>query len=152
MKYFSTKTYGHERGLSCAFRQPQAKSHCRFVHGYALSFSFTFGCDELDENNWVVDFGGLKTLKQWLEKTFDHKLCLDENDPNLHHFHVLEDAGLVEIEIMDGVGVEKFAEHAFKFADKNIKHKTSGRCWVLSVEVNEHGANGAIVKRSERNV
>jgi 6-pyruvoyltetrahydropterin/6-carboxytetrahydropterin synthase len=151
MKYFSTKTYGHERGLSCAFRQPQAKSHCRYVHGYALSFSFTFGCDELDENNWVVDFGGLKSLKDWLEKTFDHKLCLDENDPNLHHFHVLEDAGLCEIEIMDGVGVEKFAEHAFKFADKNIKHKTGGRCWVESVEVKEHGANGAIVKRSERN-
>ena len=43
IKYFSTKTYGHERGLSCAFRQPLAlHSHCSLLHGYALSFSFKF--------------------------------------------------------------------------------------------------------------
>ena len=29
-----------------------------------------FGCHNLDEKNWVVDFGGLKPLKKWLE---DHK-------------------------------------------------------------------------------
>lgn len=72
--YFSSKTYGHERGLSCAFRQPTATSHCNMIHGYALSFQFTFGCGALDENNWVVDFGGLKELKEWLEFSFDHTL------------------------------------------------------------------------------
>ena len=33
----STKTYGHEEGLSCCFRQWRAThSHCRLLHGYAL--------------------------------------------------------------------------------------------------------------------
>ena len=45
---------------------------------------------------------------------------------------------------MDGVGCEKFAEHAFEFADKLIIQKTDHRCWVEEVEVREHGANSAI--------
>ena len=50
---------------SCAFRQPRAShSHCRFVHGYKLSAKFWFEAKELDENNWVVDFGGLKDFKK----------------------------------------------------------------------------------------
>ena len=33
-KYFSTKTYGHEEGLSCVFRQPNADhSHCHLPSG-----------------------------------------------------------------------------------------------------------------------
>ena len=82
--YYSTKTYGHEEGLSCAFRQPLAKhSHCSLLHGYALSFSFKFGCDNLDEKNWVVDFGGLKELKQWLKDNFDHKITVCKDDEQI---------------------------------------------------------------------
>lgn len=35
-KHYSTKTYGHNIGLSAVFRQPHADSHCRFLHGYSL--------------------------------------------------------------------------------------------------------------------
>jgi 6-pyruvoyltetrahydropterin/6-carboxytetrahydropterin synthase len=127
------------------FRQPHADhSHCRFLHGYSLGFKFKFACDELDNKNWVVDFGGLKPLKKWLEDNFDHKVVLDENDDKLHYFHTLEDAGLAELTIMDGVGAEKFAEHAFNFADKLVKEMTQGRCWCVSAECMEHGSNSAI--------
>ena len=64
--------YGHDIGLSCAFRQPNADSHCKYIHGYSLSFNFVFTCLHLDENNWVVDFGSLKSLKNWLQETFDN--------------------------------------------------------------------------------
>jgi 6-pyruvoyltetrahydropterin/6-carboxytetrahydropterin synthase len=145
MAFYSTKTYGHNIGLSACFRQPNAEhSHCKLLHGYSLGFKFTFGCKTLDDKNWAVDFGGLKPLKMWLEKNFDHKVVLDENDPKLHYFHVLEDAGLCEINIMDGVGAEMFAKHAFEYADKLIQDATNKRCWVHSVECSEHGANSAI--------
>ena len=52
---------------SCAFRQPQAESHCKFIHGYRLKAKFWFTADKLDKNHWVVDFGGLKELKKLLE-------------------------------------------------------------------------------------
>lgn len=147
MAYYSTKTYGHNIGLSAVFRQPKAHSHCKFLHGYSLAFKFTFGASNLDEKNWVVDFGGLKKLKKWLEDSFDHKLVLDRDDPMMYKFAELENAGLAEITILDGVGVEKFAEHAWKFADDLVKEASDGRCWCESVECSEHGANSGIYRR-----
>ena len=142
--YESTKTYGHNIGLSACFRQPKAHSHCKYLHGYALQFKFTFGCNYLDERNWVVDFGGLKPLKAWLEDNFDHKVILDEDDPMMEHFEKIASVGLCELSVFDGVGVEKFAEHACKFADKLVKDMTDNRCFVVSCECAEHGANSAI--------
>jgi len=144
MPYKSTKTYGHNIGLSACFRQPRAHSHCKFLHGYSLAFRFTFVASELDERNWVVDFGGLKPLKKWLEDNFDHKVVLDIADPHIDTFKMLEDQALADINILDGVGVEKFAEHAYNKAQEIVNEMTDGRCWVESVECMEHGANSAI--------
>lgn len=145
MAYYSTKTYGHNIGLSAVFRQPNADhSHCHLLHGYSLGFKFTFACEKLDNKNWAVDFGGLKPLKAWLENNFDHKTCIDVNDPHVDVFHDLEKKGLIDLRLFEGVGAEKFAEHAFDAADALIKEKTDGRCWVHSVECSEHGANSAI--------
>jgi len=145
MSYKSTKTYGHNLGLSACFRQPHADhSHCRFLHGYSLGFKFTFASKELDNKNWVVDFGSLKPLKKWLEETFDHKVVLDQQDPALEHFENLEELGLAELTILDGVGVERFAFHAYNVAQAIVDQQTKGRCWVESVECMEHGANSAI--------
>jgi 6-pyruvoyltetrahydropterin/6-carboxytetrahydropterin synthase len=144
-KHYSTKHYGHNIGLSAVFRQPNADhSHCHLLHGYSLAFTFTFGCDKLDNKNWAVDFGGLKPLKAWLEDMFDHKLCLDINDPHVDKFRELQELDLAELRFFDGVGAEKFAEHAFKFADKLIREQTDNRCYVVKVECAEHGANSAI--------
>ena len=143
-KYYSTKTYGHNIGLSAVFRQPLAHSHCKFLHGYSLQFKFVFGCDELDERNWVVDFGGLKPLKKWLEDNFDHKVVVDRADPLLYKLSELESSGLAELTLFDGVGVEKFAEHAWRFADKLVREATNNRCFCVSAECAEHGANSAI--------
>jgi len=148
MTYYSTKTYGHNIGLSAVFRQPNADhSHCHLLHGYSLAFKFTFGCSSLDNKNWAVDFGGLKPLKAWLEDHFDHKLALDKNDPHLEKFRELENLDLAEIRIFDGVGAEMFAKHAFDFADQLIREKTESRCFVESVECLEHGANSAIYSK-----
>jgi 6-pyruvoyltetrahydropterin/6-carboxytetrahydropterin synthase len=139
-KHFS-KHYGHNIGLSAVFRQPNADhSHCHLLHGYSLAFTFTFGCDELDNKNWAVDFGGLKPLKAWLEDSFDHKVAVDKTDPHMDTLKDLESKGLAELRIFDGVGAEKFAEHAFNFADKLIREATDNRCYCVKAECAEHGA------------
>jgi 6-pyruvoyltetrahydropterin/6-carboxytetrahydropterin synthase len=130
---------------SCAFRQPTAESHCRFIHGYRLQAKFWFTCNELDKNNWVVDFGGLKPLKAELEETFDHKTVVSIKDPQLEIFKMLELQGIVELVIMEnGVGIERFAEFCFNAANEFIKNTTEGRCWCSRVEVWEHPDNSAI--------
>ncbi len=82
---------------------------------------------------------------------FDHKVCLTKDDPHLDKFRELEELDLAKVRIFDGVGAEKFAEHAFDFADKLIREKTNNRCYVIKVECAEHGANSAIVEKEENN-
>lgn len=145
--FSSTKKYGHEVGFSCAFRQWRAQSHCSFVHGYALAFRFVFEASELDDRNWVVDFGGLKTLKQSLESIFDHKTVIAVDDPYLNKFKELNEIGAIDLVILSDVGCEKFAELAFRLAEELIeKEGYAPRVRVVEVEVAEHGANSAIYK------
>ena len=156
-KYSSTKTYGHDLGLSACFRQWRAKhSHCSLLHGYALSFHFEFGANYLDARHWVVDFGGLKELKEKLFDMFDHKLVVAADDPLLDMYLHLGNEGLADVRVlMDGVGCEQFAKLAYHLACE-VVHKintaeynaggTMGRVQVVSCEVREHGANSAIYR------
>lgn len=134
---------------SCAFRQPFAKSHCRFIHGYRLQAKFWFTCNTLDENNWVVDFGSLKELKTILEEVFDHKTVVSSIDPDLDMFKELDNRDMIELVIMpDGVGIERFAKFCFDQADDHIQELTKGRCWIQKVEVWEHEGNSAIYEKT----
>ena len=133
---------------SCAFRQPGAKSHCRFIHGYKLYAKFWFACNKLDENIWVVDFGGLKELKQILRNQFDHTLCIDREDPLLNEFLTLEKLGGCVLRIMPkGTGIERISEWCFIQANHFIQIKTEKRCWVVKVEVYENDKNSAVYKK-----
>ena len=76
-------------------------------------------------------------------------MALDKADPHLAKFQELEALDLAEIRIFDGVGAEKFAEHAFVFADALIREKTNNRCYCVRVECAEHGANSAIYEGIE---
>lgn len=139
---------------SCAFRQWRAKhSACQYVHGYQLKAKLWFGSASLDEKNWVVDFGGLKDLKQTLNNQFDHTLCVAEDDPALDLFIELEKQGAAKLRIMQGgVGIERTAEWVFKTADTYIRELTEDRCWVNRVEVFEHENNSAIYFAEKRKV
>ena len=148
-RFYSGKTYSHATGHSCAFRQWRADSHCNLIHGYALQFELTFGGNELDERNWIVDFGGLKPLKNWLAEMFDHTYLVAEDDPELEIFKQLEEKNLVDLRIVSATGCERFAEMVFDKAEEIISELTNGRCWVQSVTVREHGHNSATVELND---
>ena len=77
------RSYKEFNGYSTAFRQHKADSHCRYIHGYQLKAEVTFACNELDDNNWVFDFGGLKDLKHIYKTQFDHTLVVASDDPEI---------------------------------------------------------------------
>ena len=146
MKFTSNKVI--ELG-SAAFRQWRSThSHCQFIHGYRLTADITFEADELDERNWVADFGGLKDLKKDLEGTFDHKLVVAIDDPQLELLKSLDEAGVAEVVILPAVGCERFAEYVLNKADDFINKATEGRVRVKSVQINEHEKNFATAFRS----
>ena len=91
----------------------------------------------------------MKPLKKWLEDNFDHKTAIDKDDPYLEKLMELQELNLAEIVVMDGVGAEKFAEHAFNFADKLVREATNDRCYCVSAECAEHGSNSAIYEKDK---
>ena len=131
---------------SCAFRQWRATdSHCRHIHGYQLKAKIWFGCNTLDDRNWVVDFGGLKDLKAILQGYFDHTLTVAADDPALELFKELATGDVINLRVFEGgVGIEKTAEFVFNLTQEYIKAASSGRCWVNAVEVFEHADNSAV--------
>jgi 6-pyruvoyltetrahydropterin/6-carboxytetrahydropterin synthase len=170
-KYYSTKTYGNDRGLSCCFRQWRAThSHCSTLHGYSIGIKLIFECDSLDDKNWCMDFGGLKEFKAWADDTFDHTLLIAQDDPHLPFFQQLANIGnpphsglgnhdfdklkpyqrgaLCNLKIVEGVGCEMFAKMCYDkmaelLASGDMRYPINPTVRIKSVEVFEHGANSA---------
>lgn len=147
-RYFSTKKFGP---ISTSHRQWRAGSDspCNFAHGYGRYVQFIFACDELDERQWVMDFGGLKEVRQWIESQWDHRLLLASDDPLMTNFVALHNAGGVNINVMDvskgwGPGIEGSCKFLYDHIQMYINKATEGRVWIESVEIWEHENNSAI--------
>jgi len=156
--YISTKLFD---GFSCVFRQWKAEgTHCRFLHGYGVSFRVWFQ-GELDERNWVWDFGGMKRAKTqidgmnpkaWMDYMFDHTLIIAEDDPFLESFKRMDEAGAAQVRVIPATGAERFAQYVFEKLDTFVKEETEGRVKVRQVEFSEHGKNSAIFTREQTNI
>jgi len=140
--YKAVKTYGHDKGFSCAFRQWSAESHCSYIHGYSLGFTVTIGSDKLNEQNWVYDFGDFNFLEDWLREHFDHTLLVAINDPYKDEIKSLDKNKIARIVEVPEISCEKFAEMTFKFIDNHF-NVNGYNVKVLSVEVSEHPGNTA---------
>ena len=148
-KFQSSKVFD---GFSTVFRQWRAENtHCRFVHGYGISFKVYFE-GELDERNWVWDFGGMKRAKTlidgkqpkaWMDFMFDHTLVIAEDDPWLDAFKQMGEAGVAQVRIIPATGAEKFSEYIFNKLNKFVKTETDNRVRVIKVKFMEHGKNAA---------
>lgn len=142
------KTYGHEEGLSCVFRQWRAQSHCSKLHGYALGFEFTFGCNRSDENGWVLDFGALKPIKAWLHEMFDHTVIVARDDPRLQEIeNLLYARSIGNVKVLSAVGCESFAYHAGMYVQQWLNDYSADNdrtVFLVSCRVFEHGGNSAI--------
>tara|TARA_R110001592_G_scaffold345900_1_gene638145 strand:+ start:873 stop:1337 length:465 start_codon:yes stop_codon:yes gene_type:complete len=148
-KYQSSKIFD---GFSTVFRQWKAETtHCKFIHGYGISFKVYFE-GELDERNWVWDFGGMKRAKtqidgkspkEWMDYMFDHTLIIAEDDPYLKAFEQMSEAGVAQIRIIPATGAEKFAEYIYNKLNDFVKTETQNRVKVTKVKFMEHGKNAA---------
>ena len=148
--FTSTKVFD---GFSCCFRQWKANTtHCRYLHGYGVSFKVWFEGD-LDHRNWVWDFGGMKRAKTliddmqpkvWMDYMFDHTVIVAKDDPAIFRFNELNERGIIQLRIVSATGAEKFAEFIFHKLNNFVKTETNERVRVKQVEFREHGKNSAI--------
>ena len=148
-KFQSSKVFD---GFSTVFRQWKAENtHCKYVHGYGISFKIYFE-GELDERNWVWDFGGMKrakgkidgkTPKEWMDFMFDHTLIVADDDPYAKAFAQMHEAGVAQVRFIPSTGAEKFAEYIYNKVNDFVKEETGGRVKVTKVKFMEHGKNAA---------
>ena len=148
-KFQSSKVFD---GFSTVFRQHSAEdTHCRFVHGYGISFKIYFE-GELDYRNWVWDFGGMKRAntqidgkspKAWMDYMFDHTLIVAENDPFKDAFIDMDNSGVAQVRIIPATGAEKFSEYIFNKINEFVLKETDNRVKVVKVKFMEHGKNAA---------
>jgi 6-pyruvoyltetrahydropterin/6-carboxytetrahydropterin synthase len=143
-KYISTKTYNQIGPV--AYRQWRADSHCRLIHGYALSFHLEFECDTLDARNWCMDFGGLKPLKGLLEDWFDHTLLVAQDDPMREHLLKLGELKLAKITEVEKTGCEGIADFLYEYINTIFlpSYGEKERVWCCKVQVRETDANMAM--------
>ena len=142
MIYQSTK-YFKEIG-PCAYRNHKSDTDCYLLHGYCRSFRFVFGCNNLDRQGFVVDFGGLKDVKRQLQEWFDHTVILQSDDPLVPDFQRLTKDGHCKLQTFPLISSEGLAEWTGEYVDSVLQEKYQGRCWIISSEHIEAEKNSAI--------
>ena len=146
--YVSTKSYGPSEGFAVCYRQWRADRKeggsgpypsneipgCCALHGYALSFYF------------VVDFGGLRTFKEFLKEHFDHTMLVAQDDPEFETFELLHQKAMAKMVVVEKTGCEALAQFLCEYLNEiwlpdNYGNRTDIRC--RKVEVRETPSNSA---------
>lgn len=152
-KFTSEKVFD---GYSACFRQWKADgTHCKFLHGYAVSFKVVFE-GELDQRNWVFDFGGMKRAKttihgktpiEYFAYLLDHTVIVSQDDPYMYLFKEMDALGVIQLRVLEtGVGCELFAKHLFEVINEFLEKETEGRVKATQVTVMEHYKNSSTYK------
>ncbi|MFI5336778.1 MAG: 6-pyruvoyl trahydropterin synthase family protein [Opitutales bacterium] len=133
------KTY---TDIPFAHRQHHHDGNCAFIHGHNWSFTLTFGCRETDANGFVVDFGKLKYLQQWIDRHLDHACLFNAADP-LREKIVAACPGAWRTYVVPSCSCEGLAQHLHGIFDPMVRQHTGQRACLLSVEVVEDAKNSA---------
>lgn len=165
MPFTCTKTFDC---VSTAHRNWRAASNtnrdskkCSLIHGYTKTFTFVFGCEELDEFQWVYDYGTTSTgkertmtkLKNFINNDLDHGVTTDSDDPKLSLLEEMHDNELIKlivIPVENGASgsVEGLCRYIYNVFDPQLREETNGRVWIESVTISEHHKNSSTFTKS----
>ena len=103
---------------------------------------------------WVMDFGYLREIKQWLEEQWDHRTLIASDDPNLEDIKQLHQLGVININIMDvekgyGPGIEASCKFVYDYVNDWAMKQSRNRVKVSKVEIWEHENNSAIYESND---
>lgn len=151
MKVKSTKAW-HK--LPCAHAQwfhvndDGTPGNCASWHGYDRSVIMTFA-GRTDEMGWVVPFGGLKKVKEFVEYYFDHTALIPANDPRVEEIIRISDGMTIPLfkyrVLPYGVSMEMSSLFVWEQVNPYILDITDGRCYLEKVEMVEHDSNSAFI-------
>lgn len=130
-----------------AHRQHLHDGHCALVHGHNWAIALTFACRETDDNGFVVDFGSLDYLKDWIDTHLDHAMVFSEKDPS--KATLLAAADVWRPYTVPNASCEGLAEHFYEIFNPMVRENTMGRAWITRVDVHEDSRNSATYQPSK---
>ena len=122
---------------------------CASWHGYDRTVKMTFAGD-VDTMGWIMPFGDLKIVKNFIEYYFDHTAVIPANDPRLEK--ILESNNSLDLPMFKarvlpyGVSMEMSSLFIWEQVNPYIVQSTDGRCYLEKVESIEHDSNSAFVE------
>lgn len=168
MTYTSTKTFDcvstAHRNWRAATNPNRDSRKCAYIHGYTKTFTFVFGCTELDRHEWVEDYstsskdGKKRTMtqiKEFIKDELDHGVTTDNQDPMLSklvELHELELIKLIVIPVENGQSgsVEGLCRYLYNRFDPLLREESNGRAWIESVTISEHHLNSSTYTRPQQ--
>lgn len=158
MIFKSTKSYynlpcSHQQWKDCDSSGIPGTGECAKTHGYSREVHFEFSAEEVDDYGWVIGFGSLKSVKDWLTWLFDHTSLWEAGDPRLEHVVKANNSAefpFYNLRVLpSGVSMEQSCLFIALFVNPFILDATNGRCWVSRIEVRENDKNSGILELSK---
>ncbi len=131
------------RDIPLSHRQPNHPGRCSRLHGHSWSVTLTFASSDLDANGFVVDFGELHYLADWIDEHLDHGTIICVSDPRIEEVRNLARSGLLKITEVARASCEGIAEHLFVVFDELVRQHTKERAWLQKIHLEEDSRNSA---------
>ena len=109
------------------------ESKCAHLHGHNYRVYFTVQAEALDKVGRVMDFSVIKErLCVWLEKTWDHKMLIWEDDPILPAMRRMDPLGVVDVPF--NPTAENMADFILKIVGPVQLYHTSVKLVAVTIE------------------
>jgi 6-pyruvoyltetrahydropterin/6-carboxytetrahydropterin synthase len=97
---------------------------CRNLHGHNYVIFLTFGCNTLDENDFVLDFSVVKQhCNAWLDDHWDHAIIISSDDQPLLDFAIEQKQKHYVIPEGKNTTVEVLCQHLYE----QLSHQVMSR-------------------------
>ncbi|GEM46144.1 6-pyruvoyl trahydropterin synthase family protein [Deinococcus cellulosilyticus] len=133
------------KDIPFAHRQYRHEGHCAFIHGHNWNIKITFKAATLDQSGFVMDFGKLKPIRNWIDHHLDHACLLSSNDPLLDTLLAFNQQHHVfKLLVLEDVSCEGLAQHLWQVFSSILQQETGGRVAIHSIEVFENKSNAVV--------
>lgn len=129
-------------GIPFAHRQHRSNGHCALIHGHSWNIKIQFACHKLDDSGFVIDFGGLSVIEEYLKAHLDHAFVFNQDDEQVKKIVELF-PNIMKPYVVPSCSCEGLAQHLWEVFDGKIRQLTDNRVFIQAVEIEENDKNSA---------
>lgn len=112
------------------------KGKCQHLHGHDYEVTLTFGAEQLDEHDFVIDFEKVSEYCDvWVQKNWDHAILISDADASLLAFAQQDKQKHYLFPGNINTTVERLSEHLYQQLTTLLENKTISTSGVRLLQV-----------------